>query len=227
MDIILVAGLWLRRSIWNEVSTELEILGHRPLAVALPGVDDGSREATLEDQVAAVVAAVDRADRPIVVGHSAACTLAWIATDRRPDSIERLVLVGGFPAAHGDTYADLFEPVDGVMNFPGWEPFEGPDSADLNEAARERLASDAIPVPEGVSRGVVELRDERRFDVATVVVCPEFSPDQARTWIAEGDAPELAKAKHVTFADIDSGHWPMVTRPIEFARILAGEIGTD
>jgi pimeloyl-ACP methyl ester carboxylesterase len=33
--------------------------------------------------------------------------------------------------------------------------------------------------------------------------------------------PELAKAKHVELVDIDSGHWPMVTRPAELARLLA------
>jgi pimeloyl-ACP methyl ester carboxylesterase len=33
--------------------------------------------------------------------------------------------------------------------------------------------------------------------------------------------PELAQAAHVTFADIGSGHWPMITQPAELARILA------
>jgi pimeloyl-ACP methyl ester carboxylesterase len=52
-------------------------------------------------------------------------------------------------------------------------------------------------------------------------VCPEFSPAQAREWIAAGDMPELARAKHLDLVDIDSGHWPMLTRPVELARLLA------
>ena len=67
----------------------------------------------------------------------------------------------------------------------------------------------------------MRLTDERRFDVPVVLVCPEFTPAQAQEWIAGGDLPELAKAKHVDFVDIDSGHWPMITQPAELARLLA------
>jgi hypothetical protein len=75
-------------------------------------------------------------------------------------------------------------------------------------------------VPEGVARGTVRLADERRYDVPVVLVCPEFSPDDAKAWIAAGDLPELSKAKHIEYADIDSGHWPQVTKPAELARLL-------
>ncbi len=220
MDIILIAGLWLPASIWTEVAQALERSGHRPVPLALPGVDDGSASATLDDQVAAVLAAVDGADRPLVVGHSAACTLAWMAADRRPDKVGPVVLIGGFPAAGGEPYADFLPIVDGRMPFPGWEPFEGPDAADLDGRARDRIAAMAVPVPEGVAKGTVWLGDERRLDVPVLLVCPEYSPDQARAWIDAGDVPELSRAKHVSFVDIDSGHWPMVTCPTELARIL-------
>ncbi|MEU9243336.1 alpha/beta hydrolase [Streptomyces sp. NPDC048385] len=222
MDILLIGGLWLDGSVWRDVTSALESLGHRPVAVTLPGQGDGSASATLDDQVAAVLAALDAVPgRAVVVGHSAACTLAWLAADRRPERVVKTVLVGGFPTADGQPYADFFEVRDGVMPFPGWEPFEGPDAADLDEGARRALASAAIPVPAGVAKGVVRLTDERRFDVPVVVVCPEFTPTQAQEWIKGGGFPELARAKHVDFADIDSGHWPMVTRPAELARILA------
>jgi pimeloyl-ACP methyl ester carboxylesterase len=222
MDILLIAGLWLDGSAWDDVVPALEALGHRPVALTLPGQGDGSASATLDDQVAAVLAAVDSSSgKPMVVGHSAACTLAWLAADARPERVAKVALIGGFPAADGERYADLFELTDGAMPFPGWGPFEGPDSADLDELAKRRIASAAIPVPEGVTKGVVRLADERRFDVPVVLVCPEFTPAQARKWIATGDVPELARAKHLDFVDIDSGHWPMVTRPIELARLLA------
>ncbi|MEU8322378.1 alpha/beta hydrolase [Nonomuraea sp. NPDC048881] len=222
MDILLIGGLWLDASAWDEVTPAIEALGHRPVPVALPGQGDGNAAATLADQVAAVLAAVDAADgTPLVAGHSAACTLAWLAADARPDKVGKVAFIGGFPAADGDAYADLFEAVDGVVPFPGWEPFEGPDSADLDEEAKERFAAAAVPVPEGVAKGVVRLTDERRFEVPAVVVCPEFSPAQAREWIDGGEAPELARVKHLDLVDLDSGHWPMFTRPVELARLLA------
>jgi pimeloyl-ACP methyl ester carboxylesterase len=222
MDIILIAGLWLDGSAWDQVLPALEDAGHRPVAVTLAGQGDGASAATLEDQVASVLAAVDASSgRPLVVGHSAACSLAWLAADARPESIAGVALIGGFPADDGDRYADFFEPVDGAVAFPGWGPFEGPDSADLDEDARRAMEAQVVPVPEGVTKGVVRLRDERRFAVPVVAVCPEFSPAEAKEWIAAGDAPELARAESLELVDIDSGHWPMFTKPAELARILA------
>ena len=220
MDIILIAGLWLPESIWADVSAELENLGHRSLPVALPGVDDGSTAATLQDQIGAILSVVDSADSPIVVGHSAACALAWIVADQRPDSIESVMMIGGFPSGDGDVYADFFPTVDGVMPFPGWEPFEGPDSADLDEDTRRRIAELTVPVPEGVSKGIVRLTDERRHGVSVVVLCPEYSPDDAKGWIESGEVPELEPVGNLSYVDIDSGHWPMVSRPAELARAI-------
>ncbi|WP_086772497.1 alpha/beta fold hydrolase [Streptomyces bobili] len=223
MDMLLIGGLWLNASVWGRVASAVEALGHRPVPLTLPGQGDGAVSATLDDQVAAVLAAVDAAPgKSMLVGHSAACTLAWLAADRRPERVAKVALIGGFPSTDGQPYADLFEVRDGVMPFPGWSPFEGPDAADLDEEGRRELADAAIPVPVGVARGLVRLADARRFDVPVVLVCPEFTPAQAQEWINAGDVPELARAKHVDFADIDSGHWPMVTRPVELARILAG-----
>ena len=54
MDIVLIAGLWLDGSAWDEVAPRLEKLGHRPVPVTLPGQGDGSTSAALEDQVGAV-----------------------------------------------------------------------------------------------------------------------------------------------------------------------------
>jgi pimeloyl-ACP methyl ester carboxylesterase len=222
VDIILIAGLWLDGSAWDDVVPALRELGHRPVPLTLPGQGDGRQEATLDDQRAAVLDAVDAASgRSLVVGHSAAATLAWLAADARPERVARVVLIGGWPSADGEPYADFFETVDGVMPFPGWGPFEGPDSADLDEVARRRFAAAAIPVPAAVTTGVVRLTDERRYGVPVVLVCPEFSPAQAQERIAAGELTELAKAEKLELVDIDSGHWPMATRPSELARLLA------
>ncbi len=219
MELVLAAGLWLDGSAaWRDVVSELESLGHRAVPLTLPGQGDGNAAATLDDQLAAVLSAVDSAtERPVVVGHSAACTLAWLAADARPDRVARVVLIGGFPTDDGRPYANFFEIADGAMAFPGWKPFEGPDIVDLDEATRDRMATAAIPVPAGVATGIVRYQDEHRFEVPVTLVCPEFSPAQAREWIADG---ELATAKHLELVDIDSGHWPMVTRPAELARLL-------
>jgi hypothetical protein len=52
MDILLIAGLWLDRSAWDNVAAQLEARGHHAVPVALPGQGDGNTSATLADQLA-------------------------------------------------------------------------------------------------------------------------------------------------------------------------------
>lgn len=222
MDVILLGGLWLTAEVWGEVTEGLRARGHRGVAVALPGQGDGNSAATLEDQVESAVAVVDEAQgRPLVIGHSAASTLAWLVADRRPEQVAAVGMIGGFPTSAGEPYADFFEPVDGLMAFPGWAAFEGPDTADLGESTRSELAAAMVPVPVGVSRARVEYADPRRSTIPVTLICPEFGPDDAKEWVASGDVPELASATALDYVDIDSGHWPMVSAPQALATVLA------
>lgn len=221
MDIILLPGLWLRGDAWSKVESELVRRGHTVSSMTLPGQGDGLRDPTLQDQIDAVVRVVDDADDAVlVVGHSAASALAWIVADVRPERVAGVLMIGGMPVETGKAYANFFPMVDGAMPFPGWEPFEGADSADLDDAARDSIAATSVPVPEGVCHAEVALTDERRFDVPVTLVCPEFSPAEAKEWIDGGFVPELTRAKRVTLVNIDSGHWPMVTAPRELAAII-------
>ena len=75
-------------------------------------------------------------------------------------------------------------------------------------------------MPDEVARGIVTYTTEARFEIPTVMVCPEYSPADAQRWIGGGDVPELTRAAHLSYEDIDSGHWPMLTRPVELAEII-------
>ena len=214
--------MWLDGSAWDDVVPELEKLGHRPWPVTLPGQGDGNAQATYDDQVAAVLAAVDATDGPpLVVGHSAACALAWVAADARAEKVARVAMVGGMPNGDGETYFGFFEPVDGGVPFPGWEPFEGPDSddmsAELKARGRGRCAS---PYRPRSPRAPCTSTDERRYGVPVTMICPEYTPAQAKEWMESGDIPELAEGHQRRLVDIDSGHWPMFTQPAALAALL-------
>ena len=143
MDILLIAGLWLDGSAWDDVVPALEALGHRPVPLTLPGQGDGSASATLDDQVAAVLAAVDASSGPaMVVGHSAACTLAWLAADARPEKVAKVALIGGFPSADGELYADFFEAKTASCRSPA-----GADSRDRTRPTSTRRPGAASRPP--------------------------------------------------------------------------------
>jgi pimeloyl-ACP methyl ester carboxylesterase len=224
MDIILIPGLWLDGASWDHVTDQLEKAGHRVRALTLPGLESKTADRsaiTLDDHVASVVAAIDDAEGPVVVvGHSASSTLAFCGVDARPDRVARVLYVGGFPVSDGNEFMAGMKADGHGVPFPGWDVFEGPDSADLDDAAKNALLERFIPTPVGVVTGTVRLSDPRRYDVPATAVCPEYSPDDLREWIAGGEVPELAETRHLEFADIDSGHWPQVSQPGRLAEII-------
>ena len=216
MDIILIPGLWLTADAWAPVEPGLTAAGHRPVPLDLPNAPGR----TLDDQLRVVEAAIDAASGPaLVVGHSAASTLAWLAADRRPDRVAAVAMVGGMPVAQGSAYAPFFAAEDGVMEFPGWEPFAGPDSDDLTQQQKDEISTAAVPMPESVTHAPVNYTNEARKQVPVSLVCPEFSPEDAKAWFDAGEMPELVGVP-LSYVNIDSGHWPMFSAPDELAQIL-------
>jgi pimeloyl-ACP methyl ester carboxylesterase len=229
MDIILVPGLWLDGSSWEQVVPVLEAAGHRPLPMTLPGMEAkrADRSAiTLRDHVDAVVAEIDAvrpADRQVVlVGHSAGAAIVHAAVDARPDRVARAIYVGGFPVGAGDALAAGFEADGGDVPLPDWSEFEEGDLAGLDETARTDFRRRAIPSPAHVTRDPQQLSDERRYDVPVTMICPEFTSEMLRGWIDQGMAPvrELAMIRQVQFVDLPTGHWPQFTRPEDLAHAI-------
>ena len=98
MHIVLIPGLWLDGSSWDEVVPALQQAGHRTHALTLPGMEakDADRsKITLRDQVEAVVAVIDSYDSAagevVLVGHSGGGAIAHAAVDARPTRVARVV----------------------------------------------------------------------------------------------------------------------------------------
>ncbi len=225
MDIVLVPGLWLNATTWDRVTPALETVGHRTHALTLPGMESKKSDRagiTLEDHVAAVVSAIDVADGPVLlVGHSAGCGIAHLALDARAERVAHVVHIGGFPPADGDELLRGLEAVDGEVAMPDWVAMG--EAANVIGFSEEELAGfyeAAVPVPEGVLSGVVRLKDPRRYAVPVTMVCPEYTADDLREWVADGDVPELAAMSEVTYVDVPTGHWPQLTRPDDVAKAI-------
>jgi pimeloyl-ACP methyl ester carboxylesterase len=230
MDIILVPGMWLDASSWEQVTPALAAAGHDPRPVTLPGMtrDADRTRVTLADQVAAVVGEIDACGGKVVlVGHSAGCGVCHAAVDARPDRVARAVYVGGFPTADGDALASGFPAENGEVPLPDWSFFGPEDLVDLDDDGRAAFRARAIPAPEQAVRGPQRLSDERRHDVPVTAVATEYTAAMLREWVAEGAPPvrEFARIRDVAYVDVPTGHWPQFTRPKDLADAILTAIG--
>ena len=221
MDIILIPGFWLNGNSWNEVAPGLRAAGHRVTPLTLPGLEsvDADRTAiTLQDHIAAVVAAVDASPQPVIlVGHSGGGPIAWAAVDARPDKVTRVVFVDSGPQSNGSPINPDLPVVDSEVPLPDWSVFDDADLIDLTDELRERFRAIAIPEPARVTSDPFVLTDDRRFDVPVTVVCCEFTSGLLRHWLDAGEFPELASTKNYELVDLPTGHWPQFTRPADLA----------
>jgi pimeloyl-ACP methyl ester carboxylesterase len=235
MDIILIPGFWLDASSWDEVVPALQQAGHRPHALTLPGLEarDAGRSAiTLNDQVGAVVRAIDSlgpGGGPVVlVGHSGGGPIAHAAVDARPGRVARVVYVDAGPLADGVAINDQLPVVDGEVPLPDWSFFDAEDLVGLDDRRRAAFRARAIPEPARVTRDPQRLSDERRYDVPVTVIACEFPSARLREWVAQGHpyVRELARIRDVSYTDLPTGHWPQFTRPADLGQAILAAVGS-
>jgi pimeloyl-ACP methyl ester carboxylesterase len=234
MDIILIPGLWLNGSSWDEVVPVLEQAGHRTHPLTLPGMEskDADRsEITLRDHVNAVVEVIDSFNpaggQVVLVGHSGGGAIAHAAADARPDRVARVVYVDSWPLGAGGVINDELPAENGEVPLPDWSLFEEEDLVDLDPGLRAAFREHAIPSPGHVTSDPQQLFDERRYDVPVTVIACEFSSATIRGWM-EQDQPamrELAKIREVDYIDLPTGHWPQFTRPEDLGRAILASVG--
>jgi pimeloyl-ACP methyl ester carboxylesterase len=222
--IILVPGFWLGAWAWDEVAAALRADGHEVTALTLPGLEsaDADRSAvTMADHVAAIVDAVNAADRPVVlVVHSASGFPGYAASDRVPDRIAAMVYVDTAPGV-GAQDAEF----DAVEKPLVWKDIEEEENLDgVSEEQKETFRQRAVPVPGGVLREAAELTNDARRDIPSTIIATAYTAEQYQTYAREhpewsflAGIPEL---RNITWVDLPTSHWPMWSRPGELAEII-------
>ena len=227
--LVLVPGHWLGAWAWERVRTELARMHVPAHPVTLPGLDPDDPDrasATIEDQaeaLATLVGAVRTGDRrPVLVVHSGANAPASLLLDRDPGSVERIVYVDSGPVADGavgdpEAPADLRE-----LPLPHFDELQA--SLDgLDEAALEEFRRRAVPEPGPVVVRPLRLEDPRRREVPATLICCSFSSQVLMEMARSGEEmmAETATLTDLTLLDLPTGHWPMWSRPVDLAEMLA------
>ena len=229
MDIILIPGLWLDASSWNEVTPVLERAGHRVHALTLPGLGEpttDSAEIGIADWIAAAVAAVDAASGDVaVVGHSGGGNVAWGVADARAERVSRVVFVDTVPPPPGNGISE-FELRDGVVPFPGWDFFPDEDVNDLDEATRARTAPLALSVPARVPTDGIALANPARYRVPVTLLMGGLDQSTFEGMIDQWGpyADEYRAIEDSEVVRIGSGHWPQFSVPERLGELLNAAI---
>lgn len=224
--IILVPGFWLGAWAWDEVAALLRAQGDEVVALTLPGLEPDHAspgDVSLEDHVAAIEAAIQAGDGPVVlVAHSGAASPATVAIDRNIDRVAASLWVDTAPVVDGAAMDASFEG-DALPLEAQWDDeMEQGSMRDLTQAQLDEFRSRAVPEPAGAVRDPARLTDDRRLDVPATIVCTAFSAADYRSYAEQG-MPFLAgvlEHRALTLVDLPTGHWPMWSKPIELAAII-------
>jgi pimeloyl-ACP methyl ester carboxylesterase len=236
MYVIMVPGMWLDATAWDAVAPVLRAAGHEVEALALPGqesVDTDRAGIVWEDGVRAVVDRIDAASRTTsgaeqiaLVGHSAAGVVVSVAADRRADRISAVVHVDAVPYAEGDYTNDEFPTVGDVVPLPERSAFPAAMTRDMDDDRWAALQARAVPVPAGTTTTSFRFTDRRRHAIPTTVITSEMSPDELTSAITSHAAwaAELGAIEDLRIVGLDSGHWPMFTRPEELGALIVAAL---
>ncbi len=108
---VLVHGAWQGAWVWQNVKEDLERKGHRVVTVELPAHgDDLTPPANVSmeiyrDKVASYIE--ELGTKVILVGHSMGGAVVTATAEKIPDKIEKLVYIGAFVPANGQSLLSL------------------------------------------------------------------------------------------------------------------------
>ncbi|MEU0157270.1 alpha/beta fold hydrolase [Streptomyces sp. NPDC006261] len=243
---ILVAGAFTGPYVWRDTAARLAAEGAEVHTVALTGLGGrpaGPGEAVdLETHIADVVAVIDSVPVEhcgdiVLVGHDYGIHPALGAADRRARSIARIVHLDsgmprdGVPALAAVPDQRLREELAGgggerTGELPppardAWSRWGS--TAGLSEAALDRLTALAAPQPLGTLLQPLRLTGAVAAVPVTGVLCTGNGPgiEMVQLMVDLGEPAVQALADpHVTFFELPTGHWPMLSRPVELAEVL-------
>ncbi|MFF5565298.1 alpha/beta fold hydrolase [Streptomyces sp. NPDC012623] len=224
-EFVLVAGAWLGAWAWDDVVPELRAAGHGAHALTLSGL--GEKRGVAAGQRTHVRDIVDEVERRdlrdvVLVGHSYSGIPVGQAAVLIGDRLARVVFVDANVPADGESFVsgrpDGRAAVEAAIAANGgfWPPLGAADYAgqDLDDAHITRIVAGSTPHPGASLTEPAVLAGPLGALPATYIEC-----------LLDGEQPsdavaELLGGEQWRLARMDTGHWPMFSRPRELARLL-------
>lgn len=244
---ILVSDTYTGGWIWREVAARLRESGAEAYPTTLTGMGDRRRpagpETDLETHIRDLVRLIDdvEAAEVVLVGHGYGIHPVLGAADRRPERIARIVhLDAGLPR-DGDPALTLLPdqalrdrllraerpaPAEDDWRIPPPAPDEWQhwgSIAGVPADALERLARLAAPQPRATLTQPLRLTGAVSAMPTTGVLCTANGSSIAMVEALVGMGDPRLRAlidPRVSFFELDTGHWPMLSAPDELAEVL-------
>ncbi|MFC9247643.1 alpha/beta fold hydrolase [Streptomyces sp. NPDC057136] len=224
-EFVLVAGAWLGSWAWDEVVPGLRAAGHGVHPLTLTGLaEKKGLAAGQQTHVQDIVDEVERLDlRDVVlVGHSYSGIPVGQAAERLGDRLTRVVFVDSSVPADGESFASgwwegrekLETPIRENGGF--WAPLTAADceGQDLTAEQTARIVGGSTPHPGATLTEPAILTRPLGELPAMYIKCLLDGAEPSE------DVAELLKSEHWRLVTMDTGHWPMFSRPGELAGIL-------
>ncbi len=225
--LVLVPGAWLGAWAWKDVAPILERSGHPAYPVTLTGMGERahllSKEVGMETAIEDVLSVVryNELEDVVLVGHSFAGKVAAAVADRADAKVSKVIYLDAFRPERVRTPQGGFDPTRefgaiplGSLGVPLTKEIVANIGKDVTGDRLDRMLRLATPWPVRLASDPIELTGAFERIPEAYIFCT-LSGDPVEEIIA-GKWGKL-EGPHRT---IETGHWPMLTKPEELARQL-------
>ena len=213
---------------WKKVTPQLERKGNEVHAVTLTGMGErvhlASKDLGIETAIQDVLNVIkyDDLDDIVLVGHSFAGKVVAAVADRVPKSVRMILYLDAYRPEKVRTPQGSFTDAIGAgLTIPLTEEILDSIGKDLQGAEREWMLSKATPWPTKYAGDPVTLSGNLDSVRSAYIFCTggsdaEYLDDILKEKWGKLDGPHKV---------IESGHWPMITKPDELVKDLLALAG--
>ena len=224
---VLVPGAWLGGWCWKKVLPYLEAKGHAAYPVTLTGMGErvhlAGESVGMETAIQDVLNVIkfNELDGFVLVGHSFAGKVVAAVADRAHDKVKKVIYLDAArpertrePQGSFDPAREFGPPPAGTFGVPLTEKTIDTIGKDVKGRNREWMMSLATPWPLKMGKDPITLSKDYDGVKAAYVFCT-LSGDPVDEIFA-GKWGKLVGPYKL----METGHWPMITRPRELAEAL-------
>lgn len=230
---VIIHGAWQSPFVWNDVKAKLEAAGNKVVLVQLPAHGDDTTspaKVTMDIYRNKVVKAINAINgKVILVGHSMGGVVITETAEAIPNKIEKLVYIGAFLPANGQSLGDLAGMDAQSLLGPALIPTDGGLTLDVNKDsittvfcqdgtdAQKKLVLDnfkvepAIPFGNAVTITAANFGSVDKYYIHTLL-------DNAIGIVLQN---HMAAAANITKQySLNTGHCPFITNAAGTAQLL-------